>query len=173
MAASSFMSFDPVVLAFFLLLSTSSAQLTTNFYSSSCPNLFSTIKPVVQSAIASENRMGASLLRLFFHDCFVNVRLNIKNPTNEQIKHVTCISQHLRLTMLCTFLCDLGLRWIVAPRRYLKLYRGEECESEQEFSQRVRCHRQDQDCSWEGLSECCVMCWYLGSNSKGLRSNSE
>ncbi|KAL5569599.1 hypothetical protein UlMin_026174 [Ulmus minor] len=48
------------------------AQLSTNFYNSSCPNLFPTVKSVVQMAISSETRMGASLLRLFFHDCFVN-----------------------------------------------------------------------------------------------------
>ncbi|XP_020585761.1 peroxidase 4-like [Phalaenopsis equestris] len=59
--------------ALLLLLSlTSTAQLTTNFYSTSCSKLFSTIKPVVQSAITKEKRIGASLLRLFFHDCFVN-----------------------------------------------------------------------------------------------------
>lgn len=52
----------------------SSAQLSTNFYSKSCPKVFSAVKSVVQSAISKENRMGASLLRLHFHDCFVNVR---------------------------------------------------------------------------------------------------
>ncbi|ONK62464.1 uncharacterized protein A4U43_C07F4150 [Asparagus officinalis] len=72
MASSFFASFAPIALVFFLLLGNSSAQLTTNFYSTSCPNLLSTIKPVVQSAISNETRMGASLLRLFFHDCFVN-----------------------------------------------------------------------------------------------------
>ncbi|KNA04882.1 hypothetical protein SOVF_195570 [Spinacia oleracea] len=56
----------------YLLVVSSNAQLTMNFYSSSCPNLHSTVKSVVQSAINRENRMGASLLRLFFHDCFVN-----------------------------------------------------------------------------------------------------
>lgn len=56
------------------VLGSASAQLSTGFYSSSCPNLLSTVKPVVHSAIYSEQRMGASLLRLFFHDCFVNVR---------------------------------------------------------------------------------------------------
>ncbi|KAI0531192.1 hypothetical protein KFK09_000745 [Dendrobium nobile] len=62
-----------VNIALFLLFSlASAAQLDPNFYSCSCPNLFSTIKPVVQSAISKEKRMGASLLRLFFHDCFVN-----------------------------------------------------------------------------------------------------
>ncbi|ESQ40449.1 hypothetical protein EUTSA_v10014105mg [Eutrema salsugineum] len=48
------------------------AQLTTNFYSSSCPNLLSTVQTAVKSAVSSQNRMGASILRLFFHDCFVN-----------------------------------------------------------------------------------------------------
>ncbi|KAI6670214.1 hypothetical protein NL676_005099 [Syzygium grande] len=43
-----------------------------NFYSKTCPNVYATIKSQVQSAINKEARMGASLLRLFFHDCFVN-----------------------------------------------------------------------------------------------------
>ncbi|KAJ6804758.1 peroxidase 4-like [Iris pallida] len=65
---------SPLALVFFLLFlgSGASAHLSTSFYSSSCPNLFGTIKPVLRSAISKERRMGASLLRLFFHDCFVN-----------------------------------------------------------------------------------------------------
>ncbi|KAL2479305.1 Peroxidase 52 [Abeliophyllum distichum] len=55
-----------------LLFGLSSAQLSSNFYSSSCPNLLSTIKTAVNSAVSNEARMGASLLRLHFHDCFVN-----------------------------------------------------------------------------------------------------
>ncbi|KZV22777.1 hypothetical protein F511_15522 [Dorcoceras hygrometricum] len=55
-----------------LLIGNSSAQLSTDFYSKSCPQLFYTVKSVVHSAIQREARMGASLLRLFFHDCFVN-----------------------------------------------------------------------------------------------------
>ncbi|KAA8533997.1 hypothetical protein F0562_031514 [Nyssa sinensis] len=62
-----------LTLAFLVIfMGSSSAQLSTDFYSKSCPNLFSTVKSVVHSAIAKEARMGASLLRLFFHDCFVN-----------------------------------------------------------------------------------------------------
>ncbi|XP_022893559.1 cationic peroxidase 1-like isoform X1 [Olea europaea var. sylvestris] len=55
-----------------LVVGLSSAQLSSNFYSSSCPNLLSTIKTAVDSAVSNEARMGASLLRLHFHDCFVN-----------------------------------------------------------------------------------------------------
>lgn len=50
-----------------------SAQLSQNYYSKTCPKLFPTVYSVVRSAVSKERRMGASLLRLFFHDCFVNV----------------------------------------------------------------------------------------------------
>jgi peroxidase len=53
---------------------TSSAQLCTSFYSHSCPGVYDTVRSVLQAAIAREQRMGASILRLFFHDCFVQVR---------------------------------------------------------------------------------------------------
>ncbi|KAL6640684.1 hypothetical protein ACP70R_021807 [Stipagrostis hirtigluma subsp. patula] len=60
------------VLALFFAASLVSAQLTTTFYDKSCPNALSTIQTAVISAVARENRMGASLVRLHFHDCFVN-----------------------------------------------------------------------------------------------------
>lgn len=70
MASSSFMAI--LTLALLLQTATSSAQLSTNFYSSSCPRVFSAVRSTVQSAIKNEARIGASLLRLHFHDCFVN-----------------------------------------------------------------------------------------------------
>jgi len=51
---------------------TSNAQLTTTFYQSSCPNVNNIVFGVVHRAIINETRMAASLLRLHFHDCFVN-----------------------------------------------------------------------------------------------------
>ncbi|KAI6685933.1 hypothetical protein NL676_031846 [Syzygium grande] len=48
------------------------SQLTTDFYSTSCPGLLSVVRKEVQNAIKAETRMAASLLRLHFHDCFVN-----------------------------------------------------------------------------------------------------
>ncbi|XP_039132314.1 peroxidase 4-like, partial [Dioscorea cayenensis subsp. rotundata] len=55
-----------------LLVKSSSAQLSTNLYPLLALSYFSTVKSGVQSAISAEKRMGASLLRLFFHDCFVD-----------------------------------------------------------------------------------------------------
>ncbi|CAH9069251.1 unnamed protein product [Cuscuta epithymum] len=57
---------------FSLLFAMASAQLSANFYSSTCPNALSIIQGIVNSTVQNEPRMGASLLRLHFHDCFVN-----------------------------------------------------------------------------------------------------
>ncbi|KAI3993610.1 hypothetical protein MKX01_002623, partial [Papaver californicum] len=51
---------------------TSSDALSTTFYQKVCPKALPTIKKVVADAVNRERRMGASLLRLHFHDCFVN-----------------------------------------------------------------------------------------------------
>ncbi|KAJ0771622.1 putative peroxidase [Helianthus annuus] len=48
------------------------SQLTTAFYSQSCPKLQSIVRSQVTMALKTEMRMAASLLRLHFHDCFVN-----------------------------------------------------------------------------------------------------
>ncbi|XP_030541844.1 peroxidase 2-like [Rhodamnia argentea] len=46
--------------------------LTPHFYDYVCPQALPAIKRVVEAAVQQERRMGASLLRLHFHDCFVN-----------------------------------------------------------------------------------------------------
>ncbi|KAF8656573.1 hypothetical protein HU200_060634 [Digitaria exilis] len=50
----------------------SGAELTADYYSETCPHALTTIKVLVGAAILREPRMGASLVRLHFHDCFVN-----------------------------------------------------------------------------------------------------
>lgn len=62
-----------------LLIGVGNAQLSTNFYSTTCPNLTSIISTAVSAAVSNESRMGASLLRLHFHDCFVNVSLFVQD----------------------------------------------------------------------------------------------
>lgn len=52
-------------------------KLTSDFYSCSCPKLLPIVKKGVAKAIKKETRIGASLLRLHFHDCFVNVSICI------------------------------------------------------------------------------------------------
>ncbi|KAJ4770011.1 Peroxidase [Rhynchospora pubera] len=54
-----------------LLLCSVHGQLSNNFYKKTCPNVQSIVRSVMTQAVAKEPRMGASILRLFFHDCFV------------------------------------------------------------------------------------------------------
>ncbi|KAB2010078.1 hypothetical protein ES319_D10G211200v1 [Gossypium barbadense] len=48
------------------------SKLSQNYYKSTCPEVFSIVQAEVEAALNKERRMGASLLRLHFHDCFVN-----------------------------------------------------------------------------------------------------
>ncbi|KAL4190045.1 hypothetical protein AMTRI_Chr08g168490 [Amborella trichopoda] len=59
-------------LMFALMAGLGYAQLSVSFYANTCPSVFDTVRSGVQSAVNREPRMGASIIRLFFHDCFVN-----------------------------------------------------------------------------------------------------
>ena len=65
--------FALLMIVFLMLCGATRAQLTVDFYKSSCPNLLRIVRREVVKAIKSEMRTAASLLRLHFHDCFVNV----------------------------------------------------------------------------------------------------
>ncbi|XP_050234275.1 lignin-forming anionic peroxidase-like [Mercurialis annua] len=65
---------SPVSVVCMLLLFSSTAcnaQLTSTFYGTTCPNALTTIRTSIRNSIAAERRMAASLIRLHFHDCFV------------------------------------------------------------------------------------------------------
>ncbi|KAK9074413.1 hypothetical protein SSX86_007011 [Deinandra increscens subsp. villosa] len=47
------------------------AQLSTTFYDNTCPKALKTIRKSVRDAVASNPRNAALLVRLLFHDCFV------------------------------------------------------------------------------------------------------
>ncbi|XP_077230259.1 peroxidase A2-like isoform X1 [Tasmannia lanceolata] len=55
-----------------LLIGGSNSQLSATFYSTTCPNVTSIVSNVIQQALQSDTRIAASLLRLHFHDCFVD-----------------------------------------------------------------------------------------------------
>ncbi|KAJ6304027.1 hypothetical protein OIU77_017828 [Salix suchowensis] len=55
-----------------MILPPSNAQLNSTFYATTCPNESSIVSNVVQQAFLSDPRIGASLIRLHFHDYFVN-----------------------------------------------------------------------------------------------------
>ncbi|KAH9612706.1 hypothetical protein KSS87_000861 [Heliosperma pusillum] len=62
-----------LVLTFFcLFINVYGNNLSPNFYSKTCPQALSIVKQGLDEAIKNEARVGASLLRVHFHDCFVD-----------------------------------------------------------------------------------------------------
>lgn len=64
-----------ILLVVFSFFSKSNAQLNSIFYDDKCPNVSNIVRCVIQQALQSDARIGASLVRLHFHDCFVNVNI--------------------------------------------------------------------------------------------------
>lgn len=61
-----------LLVALLRLGAVASGQLTDDVYDHCCPQVDSIVRARVSAAMKAEMRMGASLLRLHFHDCFVN-----------------------------------------------------------------------------------------------------
>ncbi|KAL5733003.1 hypothetical protein ACOSQ2_032695 [Xanthoceras sorbifolium] len=72
MAASGYFCFFLLVLFAFGASLEVNGKLYPNYYKSTCPKALSIVQEGVVAAIKNETRIGASLLRLHFHDCFVN-----------------------------------------------------------------------------------------------------
>ncbi|XP_019164369.1 PREDICTED: peroxidase 70-like, partial [Ipomoea nil] len=70
MASSSY--FFGTILLFSFATMSFSDSLSPFYYQRVCPQALPTIQRIVFDAIRQEHRMGASLLRLHFHDSFVN-----------------------------------------------------------------------------------------------------
>ena len=70
--------FSSLFACFLVILASTSlakAQLKPDYYEKICPKALAKIQKIVYEAVSQEPRMGASLLRLHFHDCFINVSL--------------------------------------------------------------------------------------------------
>lgn len=61
------------VLIICILVKSGEGQLRGNFYSSTCPNVENIVRRVVVSKINQTFVTIPATLRLFFHDCFVEV----------------------------------------------------------------------------------------------------
>lgn len=62
-----------VVVVFGGLPFSSDAQLDPSFYNDTCPNVHSVVREVLRNVSKTDPRILASLIRLHFHDCFVQV----------------------------------------------------------------------------------------------------
>ncbi|XP_030534455.1 peroxidase 4-like [Rhodamnia argentea] len=72
MATPVMLRFVGVVVLATLVITATGCKLSPSHYQSTCPKALAIVRDGVAKAIKNETRMGASLLRLHFHDCFVN-----------------------------------------------------------------------------------------------------
>ena len=90
MAVFSRSAFVGLIVVLSILAGAANAQqLSDNFYSVSCRNLSKIVRSGMESAVRKEPRMAASILRLFFHDCFVNVS-NLTDVLLNVVDHCFC-----------------------------------------------------------------------------------
>lgn len=61
--------------------------LCPEYYRFTCPQVDEIVISVLKEAIARNPRIAASLLRMHFHDCFVQVTSN-QNCTNPKLNHI-------------------------------------------------------------------------------------
>ncbi|BBN06630.1 peroxidase [Marchantia polymorpha subsp. ruderalis] len=78
------------ILALLSLVAVGQAQLSTTFYSKSCPAALSIVSKQVNSIFAANPNLAGGLQRLHFHDCFVrgcdaSVLLVSSSSTNQEI----------------------------------------------------------------------------------------
>ena len=58
---------------FFCMVVESDAQLSENFYASTCPNVELIVRQAVTTKYQQTTITAPATLRMFFHDCFVGV----------------------------------------------------------------------------------------------------
>ena len=70
----------PLILAVLLACTAANGDnhhLSVSYYDKTCPRAQHIVQAVMASRVAADQAMAPAVLRLFFHDCFVNVRPNI------------------------------------------------------------------------------------------------
>lgn len=87
-----------------LLVTHSKAQLSTNFYQNSCPNVESIVQAAVRAKFQQTFVTAPATLRLYFHDCFVRVKYH------SLIFVVSCIGHLLiHMKIVCVQGCDASV----------------------------------------------------------------
>lgn len=61
-------------------------HLSVRYYDETCPSAQHIVHSVMASKVAADQAIAPAVLRLFFHDCFINVRLGLARLSS----HLSC-----------------------------------------------------------------------------------
>lgn len=104
-----------LVMMMMTVFSSAHPGLSPFFYDVSCPQANDIVMSILEKAIAEDPRMAASLLRLHFHDCFVQVK--------ERQKKLVCFDGFFEMKWLFPLWCRAVMHRYCWTRRRLWLVR--------------------------------------------------
>lgn len=80
-----------LLLAVPLLVAQDPSKLSLEYYSKTCPNVEHVVRTEMECAVRADTRNAALMLRLHFHDCFVQVStLFLFTPDTDQPLCLPC-----------------------------------------------------------------------------------
>jgi hypothetical protein len=90
--------------------------LSSTFYNAPCPSAHDIVRRVIQDARVTDPRIPASLIRLHFHDCFVNVSTSAPYVVNQQTSW-TALHHLTREPSICFRAATARFCWTTTSRR--------------------------------------------------------
>lgn len=140
------------LLCVLLIPTAASGHLRPGFYSETCPRAESIVREVMKKAMSKEPRSGASVMRLQFHDCFVNVILG----TGTSI--FPCSNRSNLCFWFWFLLIFSGLWWFCFTWWYTKHARGKAGFIEYKFVEILRSYRSSEGGLGDGMSRDGFLC---------------
>ena len=94
-SSSSLPALAPLILFALLACTAHGDHLSVSYYDKTCPSVQDIVQSVLASKVAADQAMAPAVLRLFFHDCFVNVSnlhpiFPLPSPSNYEL-HVNFV----------------------------------------------------------------------------------
>jgi len=124
------------------------AQLCSEYYDRTCPDVHRVVRRVLKKAHEADVRIYASLTRLHFHDCFVQVK---KQPVPCSADGRDAARLHVLSLRLCVFISSSGLRRVHPAGQQLEHRVGEVRDAQQQLGARVPRGRRRQGGAGGGL----------------------
>jgi len=120
-------------------LHASDPPLTLDHYASTCPDVFEIVKKEMECEVLSDPRNAALILRLHFHDCFVQVHISLLLALSLIFFNSNILSPKWYPSQLIGYgpIIGAGVWWFSFARRHNHLARGKGSFNKHKLSERI------------------------------------